>query len=309
MTNEQLPQAGVPKWAWPIREHLDTFLELVMEYFHRRQLKVELHFQGGLVTPQADTAEPPMTGVLSLHRLARQCAQREPGDWRKVIQEYLDCLLAAGDILPPDFREVSERLRSRLYPTRLLKQVKDILARPGPEGTIEVVVVDMPSAVRTVSAVEAKQWGLPLEQLFELGRRNLRRALQEQMHQFTVNNDVVLHIFSGDNFYTASGLLIAEHIFPPHLPHGALVSIPRHDVLLAHYIHNIGAAEALDILVNAALQLAEDEVGRLTTNLYWYRDGQCVHIPWQEKDDELSFSLPEELEAVLESLHLSAMLS
>ncbi len=317
MEEKSFDPENVPGWAKPIQRDVDMFISLVLDYFHARRLDVELHYQGGVVTPRLGTADHPVMGVLNLHGLARQCAQHERAQWRQVIHDYLDRIFAANEgdtqrmlgLGARSFSEVAGRLRARLYPQALLSQAKDILCRPGPEGTIEALVLDLPTAVRTISAVEAERWGLTPDSLFEAGRDSLRRALPERVQQFAVGNEIVLHIFSGDSYYTASGLLIADDLFPPHLPHGALVSIPRHDVLIAHYIHNIGVVEALGIMARVATQMHEEEPGALTTNIYWYIDGECVHIPCELTEDGVEFSPPEAFEALLESLQMSALLS
>jgi hypothetical protein len=303
-----------PAWARMLdASGYQTFVKLIENYFAEKHIPIRLDADEGVIRPSAEVFEN--TSVFGLQNIAQMCSQTDRDEWRDLIESHFDCIFAASDdsnalrIDVSDFNKVSGRLRSRLYPLSMLNQAVEIIHRPGPEGTLEVVVLDLPTTVRTISRTEARVWRLENEDLFEIGRANLRQsgALKETV--VPLQQGVNLHLFAGDSFYAASHALIFNDYAPEQLPHGALVGIPKRDVLLAHFIHDIGAVEAISSMLQAIIGMHRDGPGSLSPNLYWYLNGEFITLPYELADDELSFTPPNDFLELLTDLSDRANLS
>jgi hypothetical protein len=193
-------------------------------------------------------------------------------------------------------------LRARLYPLDLLSQSVEAVHRPGPEGTVEVLVIDLPRSVRTVARSEANAWPADDVELFAIGRANLTLNGKLIDNTVAVQPGVDLHLYTGDTFYAGSHALILESYLPANLPNGVLVGFPKRDVLLAHHIHNIGVTEAIGAMLQAILGMYRDGPGSLSPNLYWFRNGEFTMLPYQLHEESLDFSPPEAFADMLNDL-------
>ncbi len=303
-----------PLWAHNLdAQGFRIFIALVERYFAERHIPVEVKTDEGVVRPEAGV--PDHSSVLGLQNVAQACAQVAVERWPGLIAEHFDCIFAVSDdqnaltVDVGDFDKVSERLRSRLYPVDLLSQSVETVHRLGPEGTIEVIVLDLPTTVRTISRSEARGWALGTRELFEVGRRNLRRAGLLKQTAIAGPHGVEIVLCSGDPYYAASHALILDAYLPDDLPHGALVGLPRRDALLLHIIRNIGVTEAISLMLQAIVGMYSDGPGSLSPNLYWFRHGEFVTLQYEVEDSVLNFSPPPDFAELLQHLGESAELS
>lgn len=290
-----------------------TFLTLVEGYFAEKQIPAKLNADEGVIKPQANVFE--QTSVFGLQNLAQACSQTEPAQWRDVIATHFNCIFTASDdqnalrIDVGDFGKIKDQLRARLYPIDLLNQSVETVHRFGPEGTLEVIVLDLPTSVRTVSRSEAREWPLDPAQLFEIGRQNLQRNGLLKDTLVAVQPGVEVHLYTGDTYYAGSHALIVDAYLPSHLHHGALVGMPKRDVLLLHVIRNIGTAEAIGSMLQAIIGMHTDGPGSLSAHLYWYRHGEFIALPYELNGQSLTFTPPSDFVEMLQSLADSADLS
>ncbi|MCS6848778.1 MAG: hypothetical protein RMN52_13825 [Anaerolineae bacterium] len=303
-----------PAWAHNLNaQEFRTFIALVERYFAERRIPVQVKADEGVVRPAAGVFDH--SSVFGLQNVAQACAQVAVERWPSLIAEHFDCIFAVSSdqnaltVDVGDFGKVSERLRARLYPVDLLSQSVETIHRPGPEGTIEVIVLDLPTTVRTISRSEAKGWALETTELFEIGRRNLRRAGLLKHTAVAVRPGVEIHLYSGDPYYAASHALILDAYLPDDLPHGALVGLPRRDAILLHIIRNIGVTEAIGSMLQAIVGMYADGPGSLSPNLYWFWQGEFITLPYELDGNVLDFSPPADFAELLQRLGESAELS
>jgi uncharacterized protein YtpQ (UPF0354 family) len=303
-----------PAWAHGLGpQGFQTFLALVKQYFADRHIAMHLDIAEGLLRPQVNDAE--QSSVFGLQNIAQTCSQADRDQWHDLIHSHFDCIFAASDdqnalrIDVSDFDKVRASIRARLYPTELEQQSVETVHRAGPEGTLEVIVVDLPKSVRTVSRSESAEWGVSREDLFSLGRRNLAMHTHVQMHTVEVQAGIELLAFMGDAYYAASHALLLDQHLQGDLPHGALVGIPRRDVLLVHPIRNIGAADAISSMLQAILHWHAEGPGSLSPLLYWYVAGEFITLTYTINDDALDFTPPVEFLDMLKMLSDRASLS
>ncbi len=304
----------VPGWARQLgRQGYHAFLSLIEGYFRNRDISIEIDQDEGLVRPDSGTQA--LSSVLGLQNIAQACRQADRDEWRELIAAHFDSIFdATGDdnafeIDMSDFARLKERLRARLYPVDITNHTAEIVQRAGPEGTLEVLALDLPTTVRTVSRAEAEVWRLDPEDLLDIGRQNLRasRILAETV--FPLEQGTRLKVLTGDSYYAASHALFLDAYLRHDLPHGVLVGIPKRDMLLMHEIRDMGLMEAVTAMLQLIVGMHHDGPGSLSPCLYWYHDGEFTVIPYEMDDDTLTLVPPEAFVELMDELAESADLS
>jgi hypothetical protein len=305
--------AQPPDWARSLdAQGFRMFISLVEDYFVSRQIAAHVKPEEGVVQPRSGRLR---ASVLGLQNIARACASLAIEQWPQAIAQHFDSIFAVSEdkdallLEVSDFEAVKSRLRARLYPQTLLRESAELISRPGPEGTIEALVLDLPTTVRTVAPSEVQRWGQTGRDLFELGRRNLRQSSHLKVSTASLLPGTSVALYHGDPYYAASHALIIEDYLPADLPYGALVGLPRRDALLLHVIRNIGMAHAVNAMLRVIVGLYREGPGALSPHLYWLRDGEFLPLSYDLDGQSLDFHPPPEFVALLEHLGQVAELS
>jgi len=308
-----LERAHPPDWARSLdAQGFRTFISLVEDYFASRQIPAHVKPEEGIVQPRGGRLR---ASVLGLQNIARACAHLAIEQWPDAIAQHFDGIFAMSkdkDALlldVADFEAVRAQLRTRLYPQSLLRESAELICRAGPEGTIEVMVLDLPTTVRTVAPSEARRWGQEEDDLFAEGRRNLRRSNRLKASTVHLLPGTSVLLYHGDPYYAASHALIIEDYLPVDLPYGALIGLPRRDALLVHVIRNVGVAHAVNAMLRVIAGLHREGPGSLSHHLYWLRDGEFHSLPYTLGSQSLDFQPTPEFAALLQHLGQLADLS
>lgn len=238
---------------------------------------------------------------VDLDTLATLCRDRDRDTWAELVLSHLAPLLAPDPMatLADDPEALRDAVRVRLYPTEALEGSHITPpARPVADGLSEVVVVDTPDTVLVVDADRLDVLDLDPDDLFALGRDNLRRHEPIEVERRT-SGSVELLVAEGDSFFTATWALLLDEVadLPPD---GALVVVPSRHALLAHPVRDADAVRAVQVLLAVAHRHVVDAPGALVPDLYWYRDGSLVLLPTEEQDDgQLAFHPTDEFVDVL----------
>ncbi|MFI0353701.1 hypothetical protein [Actinomadura sp. 9N407] len=277
---------------------LDSLLVLVAE---------SLGYSARPVDPDSMLLEGASLVPVSM-RLLRQLARLVPrDDWPALVSDHVTTIITAMEepLDLSDFDLAQHLLRTRIYPAEADNGI--LAARPFAPGLIEVVVVDTPTTVRTVTTDEMAGWPVSGDALFMLGRANVRADGPLQMDEQDVGG-VRMAVLHGWTFYAVTHLAWLEEYLPIG-PYGALVIAPNRSLIVAHPIQPVGggpraryraAAAAARELQGQAYHAYEDGPGSLSPYLYWWRGGELTLLETRYEDDALV--LPAELASVLTTL-------
>lgn len=304
----------VPGWARQLgRQGYHAFLSLIEGYFRNRDILIEIDQDEGLVRP--DSGTPAFKSVFGLQNIAQACRQADRDEWRELIAAHFDSIFGATrddnafEIDMSDFARLKSRLRAWLYPVDFTNHTAEIVQRAGPEGTLEVLALDLPTTVRTVSRAEAEVWQLDPDDLLDIGRQNLRASRKLAETVFPLDQGTRLKVLSGDLYFAASHALFLDDYLRDDLAHGVLVGIPKRDLLLMHEIRDMGLMEAVKALLQLIVGTHRDGPGSLSPHLYWYHDGEFTVVPYEMDDDTLTLVPPDEFVELMDELAESADLS
>ncbi|MGK5550279.1 hypothetical protein ACSNOI_01575 [Actinomadura kijaniata] len=252
-----------------------------------------------------------LEGAARLHvsvRNLRQLARRVPrDDWPALVSDHVTTIVTAIEepLDLSDFDLGQHLLRTRAYPVEA--DNGGLASRPFVPGLVEVVVVDTPTTVRTVTTEEMHGWPVSGDALFMLGRANVR-ADGPLTHDEHTLGGVRVSVLHGMTSYTATHLAWLEEYLPIG-PYGALVVAPTHGQIVAHVLRPGGAdprtryraaVAAAEELHAYALQAHEDGPGSLSPHVYWWRGGDLTALHLRYENGRLV--LPGDFVSVLTAL-------
>jgi hypothetical protein len=245
-----------------------------------------------------------------LQNLAQICNQNPRAEWGEIISEHFEKVLGVlveGEGMEADaddFEAVRGQLRPRLMSEESLQQAGiECIAQPVAEDLVAVAVFDLPDTTMTVRADYLETWEKTPEEVLRVATENLAAAedLAPGMQRFDLEGGGFLHVY-GDDYYTASHLLLLERYLGPNCPFGALVAIPHRHVLLVHPLQDLRVVPTLNSLIGIALGMFEEGPGSITPHLFWWRREGMVRLPITVGDGKVSFAPPPEFLEVLEAL-------
>jgi hypothetical protein len=298
---------AVPAWARMLgKQGYRSFLSLIESYFANRHIAVAIDGEEGLVKPEIGTL--PFSSTFGLQNIAQVCQQADRDEWHDLIAAHFNSIFDVRDEdnalrVPMDnFGKLKPQLRSRLYPVDIVNHATEIIQRSGPEGTLEVLALDLPTTVRTVSQSEADVWGLDIDDLFAIGRQNLRTAGLLKGNTIQLEQGTALTVYTGDPFYAASHALILDEYIPVYSLHGVLVGVPKRDILIVHRIQNVGAMEAAGAMLPVIVGMHRDGPGSISPYLYWYHNSEFTVLPYELEDESLKFLPPDDFAELIDEL-------
>jgi len=176
---------------------------------------------------------------LDLENLYRLVAT-DPSRGVEIVEQYLDHLFDEDSLsttaLPWDL--VKPKIMPRIQPVSIFEHLsKELVAHvPYVNETVVVFVIDMPHMTVSVTTEQMIRWGLTLDDLEDLSRRNLSRYTPSLEYRRLDSEEggraLVLALQDG---YDASRLLL-DNLFgelAPELGGDFLVACPSRDMFLA----------------------------------------------------------------------------
>ena len=284
-------------------QQLEQFNQIVLAYFEAEELPVTL--EGGVVTSQQEGLGP-----FGLQNLAQLCAQAPEDRWQAIIHAHFDNLrrgqAEAAEITEriADFDRIKPNLAVRIYPQDMFDEqaLPDMIYRQDLEGTLTVLVFDLPSTIRTVARSMISTWAKSDDDLFQIGIENLRQDMEFDHEKVMMSDELHLNAYIGESYYVAAYSLMVEQIEKGLGRYGALVGIPHRHMLLTFPIHDIQVLQAINGFLMALPKLYQEGPGSITPNLYWYNQGGYLQLPYAYIDDEIRFSPPQAFLDLIEVL-------
>ena len=305
-------KVNVPEWAsFFSEEEYTTFLEAIGSYF-RKTLNISYEIHDGVIN-LVDGDNLFGLGQFGLVNLAQNCKQNKPTAYREIIANHFGCLIESVKFkkefakIEKDFEKVKDYIAVRLYDKEYLSSggMNHLLIKNIAGELFAALVFDFPRAVVTVSLEEAAPWGKTIDELFEIGLENIRRS-------YRINREIIESGEEKDAIIACE----AEHFFVPNIlfdldkhnefvgKGGALVAAPTRNIVLIYPINDFNVVRVLNNFFNAAFGLYSNNPGRLTKEVYWYKDGKFTQLPYEIDGDkkENRFKPPQEFIDLLLSL-------
>ena len=294
-------EAIVPDWAQPMTfADFELFLELVANRFQGRA-----RIDDGVVTVKEGSGDAVSYGLANV---LGQCRQIEKSNWAALIEEHFaNCerSLAEGDDEDfEDFEKIKEQIALRVMPAATVEEGNnDWYYRRGPDGTVVVLVIDLPSTIVTVQKELVAKWSAEEDFLFKKALENVKKKFPVVQERQQLPTGYELTVFHGEHFYVSTHILLLDEY--PELvgPYGSLVGIPVRDLLVVFPINCFdGTVQAVNAMIPILASMWKDGPGSTSAELYWYNAGLFTPIPYKIKGADLDVLVPPSFKSLLELL-------
>lgn len=262
---------GLFRRARSEREQIDRIHTLAAEVYAR-------HGMSGELVPDLD--DPVNASIMTerstfgLANATIACLQAPERQWRSVLERFAASMQAAENAAGPDLDRDRANLRARLLAADALVQGMFGYARPYAPGLVEVLCLDSPQSVATVS--DGSLAGRDdVDDLFATGRAQL--ALEPIDRREVLDDGVT--VLDGGSLFIASMVLTPERIAVElgGAPNGFVFVIPDRQTILAHAMDGANSVTALQRLAGIGAGIAaEQRPGGLLSRAVYYAHGDHV---------------------------------
>jgi hypothetical protein len=250
--------------------------------------------RGREVSVYADHLVDDQGGEFGLWNVAAACHNDPRGEraWPAITAEYVGSLLEDIDHDPLDGL-TPEGARSRVYVK--LVPADALPSRTGLScldetvpGLVDALVVDFPGTVASLSDSEVALLG-GKSALREAGLARLRALPPLQHKHMAAPDGGTFEVLLGESVYTASRVLVMDDLLKQTpgaetAPHGVLAAMATRNQIAIHVIRGRSAVRSLRLMTRFALAGYSDGTGRLSPNVFWWRDERWAQVTRLDTD-------------------------
>jgi hypothetical protein len=275
----------------------DVILELALAQWTARGVAVTVER-----APEGYRLNVPGTDVVFfLANVTAQAKELDPGEWEDLVRRFVQQQFETqSDPRPETLRADDLRRQVR---TRLLSDAPDefsdtAYARPFAPGLIQVLCVDYPQAVITISSQVLPQLALPVDELYAAGQANTDAEPVDERMDF----DEFVHALVGDSFFIASKAANFSALVPAVIgpaPFGVVFAVPdRHLLIYSAIDPQAWTMQIMRVAVaGASIGSSPDTElagGAISLNAYyWAPDGTVEQIaaPYTDTDGQQTIGI------------------
>jgi hypothetical protein len=205
------------------------------------------------------------------------------------------------DALAADFEQVRPILRVRLMPDESMGGVAvgEAVSRRPASGIIENLVYDFPDSTATVHENHLARWPVDADAAFDIAIANVRAEAPPAAE--TIDADgVQLAVMAGDSFYVASRAFFLDELLGG--ARDAVFAVPNRHVLIWYPLTDLSVVQAMSPMFQIAMNLFREGPGSISDQLYWWRNGEFVHLPHRVAGKKINFVPPDDFVQKLNGL-------
>jgi hypothetical protein len=246
--------------------------------------------------------------TLGLQNLMQLCMSEPQSKWLAVIDTHFGNLVdtmrtqaVARDAMK-DFATARSRLLIRIYSEDAVPNdaQQDLICRTDLEGTRTVLMVDLNTAVESVSPAMAQYWGKSRAELFDIALRNTAEQTAVATRQEKTADGARFLIMESDELNASSHVLILNQHPGAIGRYGSIVAIPTRHQVVCHPINDETVAAATQAMAPVVDKLNERGPGATSRNLYWYHDGIFQPLRTTNQGGEAVVQIPTKLSNLLQ---------
>lgn len=293
----------VPFWAAVMEDaEFREFARMVRGF-------VDTRLPGSTISLEEGVIRTPSKFELGLHNVVQVCANLDRSEWVVAISDHLEMVVES---IASDDEEIAWEEAEWMLMPRLFAPMESpslvALDSEKVQGVATLLVLDLPTMVRSVSNADVERWGVPVELMWEIAMRNLSKRSPVEVDVLDAERE--LYALTGDETFEATHLLEIEK-YAKIPEHGLLVCIPARHSLIWKPIHTADSFDQGTVqLGRLARRIYSEGPGSITPNLYWYVDGELREIQVSWDADKINIHLSGDTGARLAKLgHVAQNLS
>lgn len=245
--------------------------------------------------------------ILNLHNLILRCIEVERENWPALINEHFDGMYQSIEsqkqLDVSKFETVSDYLSIRIYPESFVMQnggADNMIVKTHLEGTLSLLMLDLPSAFTPVQKDVFKLWDKSMEEVFDIAQRNVNK--QESVkatESFKVKNSTIeVHFLESEDYGASLGLDL-ENNAPEFLGEwGAVVAIPNKGIINVCKVSKENPVEFVLFIQKFQVvveQFYQQHSQPVSTDFFWYYKGEFSKITVLNVNGDLQVISPQGL--------------
>lgn len=291
--------SSVPAWAaFFSADEYNAFVCAVNDYFVGQGLEYSVDDNGSIEVDESFCG----TKRLGLINVAQHCKSAGIEHYPDVAPQYFDYVREAMRFDMEfqknidDFEKVKEYLGIRLYDDAYVAHLgKDrAIGSDIADNLFAMLIFDLPQTVSNVPKDRPEAWGKGEDELFEFAVKNIRNKYPMHIERADAGSFELLHVNNGHFFSPNIIFSMEEH---PGLvgAYGSVVGLPHRHSALVYPIEDSGVADVIDGMIKITAGMCAEGPGSLNSNIYWYKDGKLVNLPYGvDADGQPDFMPPQE---------------
>ena len=242
--------------------------------------------------------------VVNLHNLIYRCADIPKEYWQETISSHFASMKESVNdqqqLDPEDYESLTEYFSIRIYPDYYFDNyggTENFIVRTDLEGTLSVLMFDLPSTFTPVTKEIFDSWGKFADEVFKVAQQNVnKQEFYKATQTFQVNdNEIELH-FAENEDYAASMALDLEANAPEFIGDwGSVVAIPNKGII---NVCEVSKENPLDYVLfiqrmkSVVEQFYNEHPQSVSTDFYWYYQGKFTKIMVEESAGETKVFSP-----------------
>jgi len=242
-----------------------------------------------------------------LANLYQMCKQNPRGDWNAIVQSHFDSALNAtkesSALVGSSFEKQREYISVRIYPEEYINYVgKDnAIYQKLADGIVKVLVFDYPSAISNIKPSDAAVWKKDNNYLFDLGLKNANEKYHTEITKDT-STGYGIYLVSSDDFFCTNTII--EFDKNPQLigKQGSLIGVPNRNSVVSYPIDDKNVVNVIEKMIMIVKGMEGEGPGSISSNLYWYKNGKFINLPYTMTSNSINFQPPSEFIDMLNGL-------
>ncbi|MCS6822805.1 MAG: hypothetical protein NZ529_00810 [Cytophagaceae bacterium] len=198
-----------------------------------------------------------------------------------------------------DFEKAVKYLSVRIYNKDYILSFKhdELVYRKDLEGTVTVLVLDLPHSVESLLRMNVEKWSKNDDELFAIAIQNVAEKYKREVEK----TDQIFYTLTGDDVFITSSVFHLSSYPALMGKYGAIFCIPtRHILLVCPISSDLDAEVCLQLMIPLAdKKTEEDAENAITNNLFWHYNGTNELIYTYYLPNRLKYVLPPDLEEMI----------
>jgi hypothetical protein len=286
MSKDPKRAVHTPEWArfFTPGEYAD-FTQLVCSAISKRGLR--FHLDDGIAVIRRPGVQEERIGLMNLAQMCRESARPT---WPTVIGAFWDTMDRTskdpGALLKQieSFDVARHKIKVRLHAEDYLQHshASHLCLRKLTEGICELLVCDLGFANISVPADLPAEWGQPLDELFQLGVKNVRAEKRLHVAKGPPTGGFAVDMLtSGSNYAATHVLFLEDYLKEGSTGYGAIVSVPCREVIFRHVIRDASVLAAMQFMHGVTADAHLKGPGSISREIYWWHAGKLELVPTQ----------------------------
>lgn len=296
-------KATEPWYSFLTKDEKQQFETDVNSYFAQKGKNYIVNYNEGFVSKDTNQSY----GLENIAQIYHQSSTEERKSlvfdhFEKIFKAELEETKLLENI--SDFNSMKKYLSVRIYPIDYADQIgrENLVGKIDIDSSITLLVLDLPSTVRSLKPEEIKKWNVSEDSLFSLGIKNSVTNCQVEISEQELTKTLKVWLISSDNVFTSTHIFNLNS-FPQCIgKFGALLLVSHRHSIILYPINDLGVIEATKLLIPLGQRMFVEGPGSITPSLTWYHDNKFTNLPYQIEKGNLNFVPPDEFVKTLNLL-------